>query len=82
MTHDAHLISFIRSSLLAADTAFIDDFVSNGPIPGGANGAARYLLAVALHDVDPTKLASICGVSLDTAQYLKDWLDSGTRCQS
>lgn len=79
MTIDSQLISFIRSALLSADTAFVDDFVKSGPIPGGIDGAARYLLAVALHEMDATKLASITGVSLDTAHYLKTWLEAGTK---
>jgi hypothetical protein len=43
------LLSFIKSALSNGDTAFIDDFVKNGPVPGSADDANSYLLAVALN---------------------------------
>jgi hypothetical protein len=79
MNVEAQLIEFIRTSLKTADAAFVEDFVSNGPIPGGKDGGTRYLLAVALHEVNAEKLAAIAGISLPTAQHLKTWLDRGTR---
>ena len=73
------LVSFIKSALSNGDKTFIEDFVKNGPIPGGADGASRYLLAVAMNDVSPERLAEIAGVSIPVAQHLKGWLDAGTR---
>lgn len=73
------LVSFIRSSLATGDKALMNDFVKGGPIPGGEDGANRYLLAVALIDVSAVRLAEIAGISVPVAQHLKGWLDAGTR---
>ncbi|MHC5195080.1 hypothetical protein ACYSUW_15095 [Pseudomonas frederiksbergensis] len=79
MNIENQLIDFIASSLATADTAFVDDFVSNGPIPGGVDGANRYLLAVAMRDVAAPEFAISTGVSQDVAESLLAWLKAGTR---
>lgn len=81
-TIENQLVSFIKSALAKGDRAFIEDFATNGPIPGGADAANRYLLAVALNSVTPERFAEITGVSIPVAQHLKGWLDAGTRTQA
>lgn len=76
---EQQLVTFIRSALANADTCFMDDFVTNGPIPGGRDASTRYLLAVALSDVAPAALAGLSGVSQDAAEFFKKWLEAGTR---
>lgn len=78
-TMENQLIAFVKSALAQGDRAFVDDFVKNGPIPGGVDGASRYLLAVALNTISPERLAEVSGVSVPVATYLKNWLEDGTR---
>ena len=73
------LVDFIAASLADADAAFVDDFVQNGPIPGGAEGAYRYLLAVALRKKTAPELAAETGVSEAVAGRLLEWLEKGTK---
>jgi hypothetical protein len=73
------LVAFIKSALANGDEKFVSDFVHNGPIPGGEDGANRYLLAVALSEVSAADLAKITGASAAVASHLKTWLDAGTR---
>ncbi|WP_216563277.1 hypothetical protein, partial [Pseudomonas aeruginosa] len=42
MSIESQLVEMIASSLAKADKAFVKDFVENGPIPGGVDGANRY----------------------------------------
>lgn len=79
MTVSSQLVEFIASALADADASFVDDFVQNGPIPGGADGAYRYLLAVALRKVSAAEFATQTGVSEAVAERLLAWLESGTR---
>jgi len=79
MSIQYQLISFIRAQLAMADSAFVADFVKNGPIPGGRDGGFRYLLAVALHGVSADHLATIAGISPAVAVALKEWLEDGTK---
>ena len=79
MSIEEQLVSFIASTLSKGNAALVDDFVVNGPIPGGSDAAYRYLLAVALRNITAHEFAGITGVSEDVAQRLLAWLDAGTR---
>jgi hypothetical protein len=78
MNIENQFITIISSALSSADDAFVEDFVTNGPIPGGRDGGSRYLLAVAMRDITASQLADITGVSLAVAQNLLRWLNAGT----
>ncbi|HBO2935375.1 TPA: hypothetical protein L4R50_000371 [Pseudomonas aeruginosa] len=79
MSIESQLVEMIASSLACADKEFVKDFVENGPIPGGVDGANRYLLAVAMRNVSAPDFAASTGVSQEVAQSLLDWLSAGTR---
>lgn len=79
MSIENQAVEFIASTLASADNAFVEDFVTNGPIPGGRDGGCRYLLAVAMRNISAPDFAKQTGVSLDTAQHLLGWLYAGTR---
>lgn len=79
MSIENQLVDYIASTLTNADAAFVEDFVTNGPIPGGREGGSRYLLAVAMRNVSAEQFASLTGVSVDVAQSSLNWLEAGTR---
>lgn len=79
MSIENQLIDFIASALAEADHAFMDDFVLNGPIPGGPDAANRYLLAVAMRNIPAAEFAVSTGVSHAAAEKLLAWLGAGTR---
>ena len=61
MSIETQMIEFIAASLAEADNAFVEDFVTNGPIPGGQDGGSRYLLAVALRKVSAEQFSELTG---------------------
>jgi hypothetical protein len=45
MNIENQFIAVMSSALSSVDDAFVEDFVTNGPIPGGRDGGSRYLPA-------------------------------------
>ncbi len=79
MSIEDTLVAAISTALSTADKEFVEDFVTNGPIPGGRDGGSRYLLAIAMRSVSASQFAGMTGVSPAVAQNLLHWLDAGTR---
>ncbi len=79
MSAEQNMSDFVAKSLIKFDEPLIESFINGGAIPGGVEGANRYLLAMALRDISPEKLATITSISLPLAEHLTKWLDAGTR---